>query len=567
VSDILRICVVSKSSIHAGPLSGIRRKDSGAAMATVLMVMTLASILAFTLAATGMFHLNVCTRADNAMQARNYAESGISQCLEKVIADVYYGDAGNETIEIREGAIVVGELSFDHVLARRREMSFSTNNIMNSASIYGCDNRLVPANSIHLVGKGSCNGVTRKMEAIVNVPPFPYCIATSGKLRAEGSIMVGSVESFDDIRNGVDESRLLPGNIVSNSRAGDAVLLDGKGVISGDLRTSGEVKIGKGSSINVKGEIRSHARPVEIMPMDMQSYDPASQDEVQHLPGFLHNPRLEGYCRVGSGLTVSGDVQLAGSLLYVDGDLTVTGGIKGKGAIVVMGKTKIEKGSEVATDNLVALLSKGDTDLGGSGACDSSSFQGIIYTEGNFRARNISVYGAFINNGTESSTVTLYDARMVKVSSCSKVEVEGPPSDTVSFHYADEPSLPSFRYTVTKHGNDITYKLVDPNDNSTKVFTSRSEMIRFLMDWWTYCEDHGLYGSQYVHQDNSWDVDQVPPYDPGMDPQSVFNRIDASLTTKLDHEKVDKPVKIFSLNTKEFLGIKDRMRIVLWKEL
>lgn len=563
----LRICDVLKNSINASHLSNHRRRDSGAAMATVLMVMTLASILAFTLAATGLFHLNVCTRADNALQARNYAESGISRCLERVIADIYYGDVRNETIEIKDGARIVGELSFDPVQARRREMPFSTNNITNSASIYGCDNRLVPANSIHLVGKGSCNGVTRKMEAIAHVPSFPYCIATSGKLKTEGSLIVGSVASFDDIKSGDDDNWLLPGNIVSNSRALDAVLLNGKGVISGDLRTSGDVKIEKGSSINVKGEIRSHARAVAILPMDIQSYDPVSQDGVRHLPGFLHNPRLEGYCRVKNSLTVSGDVELNGSLLFVGGDLTVTGGIRGKGAVVVIGKTKMEKGAELTTDNLVALIAKGDAELGGSGASAHSAFQGIIYTEGNFIARNISVYGAFINNGTESSTVTFSDARMVNVSSYSRVDVDGPPTETVSFHYADEPSLPSFRYTVTKRGNDITYTLVDPNDNSKKVFTSRSEMIRYLMDWWTYCEDHGLYGSRYQHSDNSWDYDQVPPYDPGMDPQSVFNRIDASLTAKLDHEKLDKPVKIFSLNTNEFVGIKDRMRIVLWKEL
>ncbi len=543
-------------------------------MGTVLMVMTLASILAFTLAATGLFHLNVCSRADNAMQARNYAESGISRCLEKVIADVYYGDARNKTIEIKESKTIVGELSFDPDQARKRDIPFSTNNIMNSASIYGCDNRLIPANSIHMVGKGSCNGVTRKMEAIVHIPPFPYCIATSGKFSSEGSIVVGSVENYDDIKGGIDNGKLLPGNVVSNSRAKDAVSLNGKGIITGDLRTSGDVKVEPGSDINVKGAICRHAEPVDIMPIDIQSYDPIDREGVQHLSNFLDNPKIEGYCRVKDSLGVAGDIQLNGSLLYVDGDLSVTGGVKGNGAIVVTGKTKINKGADISSDNLVALLSQGDIKLGGNGTAEFSSFQGIVYTEGNFEAKNISVCGSFINNGTESSTVTLSDAGMIKVSSYSHVEVLGPPSGSITFRYAEKGSLPLFKLTVTKHGNANTYTLIDKTNNSRDkykdrpmVFDAAWKVRDFLVDWWTYCEEEGLYGASSA-KDNAWDYDQVPSHD-WDNPTDEIGKFLHEEIRNIDFGQGpdNKPVKIFSLDLKEFLGIKDRMRTVLWKEI
>lgn len=543
-------------------------------MATVLMVMTLASILAFTLAATGLFHLNVCARTDNAMQAQNYAESGISRCLEKVMADVYYGGARNETIEIEEHNTIVGELSFDPVRAQRRDIPFSTNNIMNSASIYGCDNRLVPANSIHIISKGSCNGVIKNMEAVIHVPSFPFCIATSGKFRSEGTLLVGSVDSLDDIKNGVDEGRLQPGNVVSNSTEQDAVLLNGTGTIMGDLRTSGNVKIEKGSAINIKGEIRRQAAPVAILPIDILSYDPVSMDGVQHLPSFLENPRIEGYCRIKNGLTVSGDMELSGSLLYVEGDLNITGGVKGKGAVVVTGKTRIDKGADLSSDNLVALLSRGDVSLGGNGSTEYSAFQGIVYTEGSFAARNISVYGSFIDNGTASSTVKLSDARVIQVSSQSKVEVEGPPSETISFHYAGKSSLPIFKLTVTKGRSGMSYTLANTADNTKKIFNSRSDMVDSLIKWWSYCEDNCLYGAdRKAHiQDNEWDYDDVPgtiyhEYESDMTYGKVSKRINKYLDGLLDETELTRPSKLFSLNLKEFLGIKDRMRIVLWREI
>ncbi|MGV8124491.1 MAG: hypothetical protein AB2L14_32485 [Candidatus Xenobiia bacterium LiM19] len=544
-------------------------------MGTVLMAMTLASILAFTLAATGLFHLNVCSRADNALQARNYAESGISRCLEKVIADVYFGEARNETIEINENETIVGQLSFDPAQAKKRDIPFSTNNIMNSASINGCGNRLVPANSIRIVSKGSCNGVTRKIEAIVHIPPFPYCIATSGKFSSEGSIMVGSVMNPDDIKPRIDYGKLFPGNIVSNSRANDAVFLNGRGIITGDLRTSGNVKIEPGSSINVKGELRSHAEPVGIIPINIQSYDPIGKAGVQHLRNFLNNPKVEGYCRVTNNLNVTGDIQLNGSLLYVEGDLNVTGGVKGSGAVVVTGKTRINKGADISSDNLVALLSKGDIRLGGLGRAEFSSFQGIVYTEGNFDARNISVCGAFVNNGTESSTVTLSDARMIKVSSYSQVDVEGPISDSVTFHYANKNSLPLFRLTVAKGKSGSIYTLVDKTSNSRDrfkdrpmVFDTKWKLRNFLINWWIYCEKEGLYGASSA-MDNEWDYDQAPSTD-WDDPTNDIDRYLNSLVggMKLDGEHGgNSPEMLFSLNLKEFLGIKDRMRVVFWREI
>jgi hypothetical protein len=559
------------------------RRASGATMAVVLMIVMLAAVLAFTLAGTGIFHLNVCTREDNSLQARNFAESSISQGIERVIHKNDYGVARDMTIEVPHDGVAAGELTFDIDDAKKRDIPYSTNNIANNASVDGWNGRTVSRNSLHLVGVGHCNGVTKRVEAVIHIPPFPYCVASSGKFSSGGKLLVGSVGSAAEIEHGIDPKKLQPGHMVSNSTSSDAIVLDGEGKITGDLQSAGDITFDPGSSIEVLGEIRRHARPADLLPIKITSYDPKDKAGVKNLPGFLDNPTLDGFCRVQGNFSVAGNLELHGSMLYVDGDLTVIKGVKGKGALVVTGKTTIGKGADITSDNLVALLSQGDVTLGSPGAADTSSFQGIVYTEGNFKADNMSLLGAFLTRGPTTSlgNIAFNNVTCISVPDYTSINIESQSTQRTRFRmcemstcgtdkYIDASWNPLWQINCRPDGR-FDLAQVDPKTNAVtvvntfeKIESDQSEVqeqpTRYIADYfeipwaqnlektdmeaYNICLAHGMLScnhlSTYLQQFKN------PVESTGGD---------------------SGPLSVFALDISQFLNLEDRMRIILWREL
>ncbi|MDQ7826032.1 MAG: hypothetical protein RDV48_24730 [Candidatus Eremiobacteraeota bacterium] len=401
----------------------MRRLARGAALASLLMVVFIAVILIFSLAGTGIFHLNMSTHIENTQRARNLAESAMAQAIEKIIADQTFGLAsysGNKTIDIPGSQPrTSGMLTFDRNVAAQRGIPWSTNNLDGDVAVNGFKNCMVPPYSTHIAGIGTCRGSTCRVEAIIHVPPFPYSIASSGKFHSDGTLLVASVESYGDLPGQLsptpDLSKLLAGNLVANGGGTDAVYLRGEARITGNLRTAGDLmmKSSTPGAISILGETICHADPMTITPLDITSYDPLKRCPAGYIPvngGYLDGRNdsdpLKGFCRAGSDLTVGGNLRLGGCLLYVDGDLTITGRVDGSGALVSTGSTTIMKGSDLSTDNQVALLSGSDVALGTSNALDYSSFQGLIYNKGNFTADRVNLCGTFVSAGQGSSVAS-----------------------------------------------------------------------------------------------------------------------------------------------------------------
>ncbi len=81
-----------------------------------------------------------------------------------------------------------------------------------------------------------------------------------------------------------------------------------------------------------------------------QIYDPLGRPDVHEIPTFFDNPIFEeGYFRSSETMHVVGDLRLNGALLYVNGDLTVSGGVFGIGSIIVTGKLTL--GKEISLQN------------------------------------------------------------------------------------------------------------------------------------------------------------------------------------------------------------------------
>jgi hypothetical protein len=113
----------------------------------------------------------------------------------------------------------------------------------------------------------------------------------------------------------------------------------------------------------------------------------------------------ENWFNSAPGLTVSGDIDLNGSALVVQGDLDVSGALLGTGIVLVDGDVRIGGGSSVVSGEQVAIASTGDMTLQTDNPdVDQNYFKGLMYCEGDFLARNITVVGATVVNGKNGSS-------------------------------------------------------------------------------------------------------------------------------------------------------------------
>jgi cytoskeletal protein CcmA (bactofilin family) len=497
----------------------------------------------------------------------------------------------------------------------------------------------VPKYGAHLVGTGICGDVVCSTEAIVHFPPFPYVIASSGKFHSSGGLLVAGVQKLEDglIKSGsIDEKKLLPGSLAANSAdAVEAIVLGPDTKITGNVQSPGKIKLDPNGGSVVLGEIRSNAAPVVIPTIDIASYDPELKNSgsLQTLPAKLENQKLEGFCRRKGDLEISGDISLDGAILYVDGNLKVKGGIKGKGAIFVTGTTTVEHGAVVDTDNMAALLSKGDVSLGGYGK-GSSAFQGVVYTEGNFTADNITLLGSFLTNAKGGKTdigvspdaggsrtadkgkMAINNASLVEVPQYTKITfpVKAPapaPKPTATPAPPPAPSFSSAIFQSSGQGTDT--RLLSPwgpvqyfvsiwpvlniesvKDTSTNPPTYRPEwvtrsnsimiafgrtnpwsntplpydaaMAKFAHDWnYGFCyaavqQDVEIAYARIKADVAAYDA-QYQQYMLSLQQKPAETPTDSGPGTSVTDGLVN-----FSFDINKFLSLKDRMRVLLWRE-
>ncbi len=591
-------------------------------MAMLLVVISIAAILAFTLAGGSIFHLTVATKEANGSNARNLAESAIAQCISNVIADTggTYGKSdetivvvGNQDPSGTAGVITSyladvpsAIVTFNQTAAKDHSLPFSFNNLDGTSASDKGWNGKVPAFSMQIIAAGKNCGTTRYIEAILQIPPFPYCIATSGKFISSGDLLVASVGtggSKSDMEGIIDKTKTpLPGHVLSNNGDDDSVTLNGKGKITGDVQTAGDVKMGPSSTVEILGEVRSKYDPITMPAIDLLKYDPKDKPGVKNLLTLLTGPELQGFNRVEGTLNVTGDLKLDGALLYVTGSLNVGGGVSGKGALVVQGATTIGKGVSISSDNLVALLCKGNITITGTPPISSSSsFQGLVYGAGNFTARDISVCGYFINSGGENSKISLSNVTFVHVPEYCAIDVAAKQTtgkeyfvffdeefdktlgDAEDYKLAmrkmketlGEAKLEEFRSFFKDHGpkfkiipkgaDKYDYYIDDKLDlGSADLQTIANRMQNFFeseeID--NYLIDNGSFEEYIVH---------ISPYMGSVTDWTDFfsdNSDQLGIATGAGGgEGGQETVPVFSFDLNQFLRDSDRMKVVLWREI
>jgi Tfp pilus assembly protein PilX/cytoskeletal protein CcmA (bactofilin family) len=411
-----------------------RRQSRGLSLGTVLIVSLLVVTLGVALAGSSVLNLRFSQHSSNQSKALNAARSVVAAAAQEVFSESTFGADGTDNIEIRLSTGELGRLAFNETQANDWGILYSTNNLEQSDSKLGSGGQTVPGGAIRLIGVGESDGVSRRVEAIIKENKFPYAVASTVEVTSQGELTIGGL----DPSGSWAPEDLLPADLVSNADSGPSVDLGPDTLVTGDVQSPGTIRVQ--DPAKVKGEVREGAAPVEMPEVDLNQYDPSltgASFETLNTPDYS-GLDLEGAARREGDLRVTGDINLDGSLLFVDGELEVTGGIKGTGIVAVTGGARVERAVNISGANQVALLTGGETFLGGTGQ-NGSFFQGLVYTRGRFHAQRVTIIGSLVVNAPAGNEVILEETRLLYTPQ--NVEVEVPPIDT-SFYFW----MPDFRF-------------------------------------------------------------------------------------------------------------------------
>ncbi len=380
----------------------MKASTRGLSLGGTLLAIAVLSVLAFTLAGLSVTHLQLSSRQEHGLAASNAARSVVSQAISRILQRKEFGETRGLDEEIRwEGPDSLGLLTFHEATARRERMSFSTNNLNKAEDTHGADDVLVPSSTVHLVGVGRSGDVERRVEAVLRLPPFPWAIASAGRVETRNGVLIASLPA------GVwppptNEDELLPADLLANGRDARAVVLATGSTVLGDVETPGQVIQASGAS--VKGEIRSGSSEVVLPTLNPAEYDPLVKGR-EHFDVTGSEAELTGSARGQGVVTFSQHLTLSNSHLFVEGDLNLPRGVSGAGVIVATGDISIGASANLEAMTELAVVSGGRVTLAGRGT-ERSHLRGLFYAEGGLRAADITLVGTLLT-GESSSGVEL----------------------------------------------------------------------------------------------------------------------------------------------------------------
>ena len=273
-------------------------------------------------------------------------------------------------------------------------------------------------------------------------------------------------------------------------------------------------------------------------------YDP----EAEGKPSLVYGPGVEKIQGryVASGDVFVNDLKLEDGLLFVRGNVTVTGKVSGKGAIVATGDITIN-GSMNTKADLAALVSEGDIKIRGVGQ-NSSTFQGLILAEGSFSAKDTRIVGTVISKDKDGK-VELERVTMVRPKDLTKVEVEYDVllKKSLESYGGGSGGTDTFGVLYKKDANDpgtfIEYKL--ENYDALKALAQRAKL------------EGGTF--EYARHLNGGFVVDPPEKEPlrgdFMDARNIWN----TYVGQVEANKVETD-EIFQLDFNEFLKAKGSLR-------
>ena len=412
----------------------------GFSFASVLVAVTIALVAAFTLAALTTSGLNLARRNVNRAEALALAEAALNEAIGRLHARRNFGSA-SEVVEIKKDAHRFAILSFD---PKRSEVPTSKAEFPSEGA----------GGQAHLIATASVNGVKRTVEALITIPPFQFALGSAGPLQASDGLEVSGVD------------RNSPGSLAGNS---DLQLL-GRVRVTGDLMVGGGLTP-LGADDYVGGRIL-RGEKADLPVLDIEEWDPRGIPELADQLRPIEDATVPKSLVVsgarhttpGGNLQVNGNLELRNGLLFVDGDLNVRGRMVGNGAVIVRGKTHVEGAVDVspadASKSMVAFLGKGDVEM--RNAQGGNYFQGLVYTEGSYTARQTEMQGVFVQAPKSADTevsdrpMLLQQAKLKGNVGAAKIEVEvnTPWVNAVDFLFFGEIGLEAQRLAVGDFPSD-----------------------------------------------------------------------------------------------------------------
>ncbi len=362
----------------------------GVGLGSTLLVVTIVALLAFALAASSVTHLNLMARDANASLALDRARSAIDLTLAHLYTDINFGQAG-ETVTSSAADGSTGWVTFDSVKATQLGVGPSLSNLSNGTAIVAPDGQTVPVQGVYLQALGEANGVKRRVTAVLAVPPFPYAIATDGPIAVGGRLVVGSLSPGQSPT--APTAQLKPADLASNDSQ-TAIDLGPNSIVRGSLKAVGGVRVDPSSTVN--GRQLTGQAPITVPNMMIDSFDPANlgQSSATLQPNY-QSTTFTGALRRNGNVNIDGDLNLNHALVFVRGDLSITGSVSGDGVLVCSGDLTVGRQATIAATQRVAILAGGSLTLEGNGPA-SSNVRGLLYAENGISAKQVLVEGAIV---------------------------------------------------------------------------------------------------------------------------------------------------------------------------
>ncbi|MBN9417967.1 MAG: hypothetical protein J0I12_21140 [Candidatus Eremiobacteraeota bacterium] len=407
-------------------------KKRGNSLVSVLLASSLCVLLAFTVAGVSISHLGVANRLENAQIARLNAEAAAQHLIGLICENPKLGtpqgaatDALSFEIPVNDG---LGRVTF---AAGAYDMPASFNNLASNRAVSGWK-RTLPPHSMQIISRGIFRNEVRTLESILVIPPYKYALATTGEFRSNGALQVMGIESLDDLGRGPQEipkDKIKPGHLASNSDkvASDDPAVDLKAdsanptLITGDAVAVGSLSCDS-DFVTIEGAPRGGSEPAVIPDLKFENYDPSLLGSgYQNLSNGTFNASMNvtSAVRRQGDLTVRGGLHLDDGYLYVDGNVSIEGGVHGKGMIISTGNVSVHGRATLGAIDSVGLAAKGDVELIGQAAnqrqMNGNTFRGVVYTEGDFKAQGLQLVGTVLGNkkGPQGSEMDLTNVNLI----------------------------------------------------------------------------------------------------------------------------------------------------------
>jgi hypothetical protein len=391
-------------------------RPTGTTVGTVLLALSVGLVLTMTVASVSLAGQQFSRVVDRRDVARNLAEAAIAEGLAQVQQSEHYGEAGAAFRDISVAAPEAksfGFLTFNRQNAQSQQMSYSSNFFFSNRPQMGASQRVVPRSCVHLVGLGVSGPVRHQVEALIFKPPFSEGVCCAGRVEASGMLLGGLRDpaGFAGSYATTPHTQKMAGHIFANGQGRAVVQLKNDSDVRGNVGSAGGISIVQSK---VQGEVHPFAFPRQIPRLDLSSivtvmsqvegswnWTGAGKSPVTGGGNGSAQRPWSGYRVIDGPLVHQGDLYLNGGAIYVKGDVDVRGAIRGRGCIVSTGEARVQGGAPFESNANLSLCAQGNVTLTGGGS-DNSFFQGMIYSEGDIKANDISVMGALVAPGQSS---------------------------------------------------------------------------------------------------------------------------------------------------------------------